>query len=73
MDGLFGTLPWHTWFSTEISRGAYPKRGGCPGIESPLAVEVGDYDGRHVCWAKSLEHAMFIVNAVNHLHRARTG
>lgn len=34
-------------------------------------TQVCDYDGECVCWAKSLEHAMFIVNAVNHLHRAR--
>lgn len=69
MDGLFGTLPWNTGLSNEISRGTYPKGDGGPGMEGHLAVEVCDYDGRHVCWAKSLEHAMFIVNAVNHLHR----
>lgn len=69
---LFGTLPWHTWFSNEISRDIYPKGDGCPEMERNIAVEVCDYDGRHVCWAKSLEHAKFIVNAVNHLHRART-
>ena len=66
---LFGTLPWHTWFSNEISRDICPKGDGCPEMERHFATEVCDYDGRHVCWAKSLDHAIFIVNAVNHLHR----
>ena len=69
MTELFGTLPWHTWFSSEISRDICPKGDGCPEMERHFATEVCDYDGRHVCWAKSLEHAIFIVNAVNHLHR----
>lgn len=73
MTELFETLPWHTWFSNEIGTNINPNGSHHPGMVRHNVVEVCDYDGGHVCWAKSLEHAMFIVNAVNHLHRARTG
>jgi len=71
MTGLFGTLPWHTWFSSEIGDNLNPNGNCHPDMVRYSVTQVCDYDGECVCWAKSLEHAMFIVNAVNHLHRAR--
>jgi len=43
--------------------------GAASGLIYPLMDDVTDLLRER--WAKSLEHAMFIVNAVNHLHRAR--
>lgn len=72
MAKLFETLPWHTWFSSEIGDRLNPNGDRHPDMVRYSVVQVCDYDGECVCWAKSLEHAMLIVNAVNYLHRART-
>lgn len=72
MDGLSGTLPWNTWFSSEIGDRLNPNGDCHPDMVRYSVVQVCDYDGECVCWAKSLEHAMLIVNAVNQLPRKRS-
>ena len=66
---LFKTLPWNVGFSDEIGDRLSPNGNIHPDMGRHTVIQVWDYDGNHVCWAKSSDHAVLIVNAVNHLHR----
>lgn len=62
---LAGSLPWHIGFHNEIADMLRPSGDWHPDMVRYEVVQVCDHDGRHVCWAKSHEHAVLIVEAVN--------
>lgn len=57
--------PWHIGFRNEIADMLRPSGDWHPDIVRYEVVQVCDFDGKHVCWAKSPEHAALIVDAVN--------
>lgn len=54
---LASTLPWHVGFHNQIADTLEPTGDWHPDMVRYSVVQVCDYDGRHVCWAKSSEHA----------------
>ena len=62
-------LPWNVGFHNEIAD--MPSRTGDwhPDMVRYRVVQICDFDGRHVAWAKSPEHAAMIVEAVNATQR----
>ena len=65
MQTLQRSLPWHVGFHNEIADNLRPSGDWHPDMGRYKVVQVCDHDGRHVCWAKSQEHAALIVEAVN--------
>jgi hypothetical protein len=59
------SLPWHVGFYNQIGDMLNPTGDWHPDLVRYDVVQVVDFDGRHVCWAKSKEHADLIVEAVN--------
>ena len=63
----FPRRPWHVGFHNQIADRLRPTGEYNPDMVRYSVVQVCDFDGRHVCWAKSEEHARLIVEAVNSL------
>jgi len=59
------STPWHIGFGNEIADMLRPTGDWHPDLVRYQVVQVCDYHGRHVCWAKSPEHAAMIVESVN--------
>ena len=66
-EELLETLPWHVGFHNQIADIFSPTGDFHTDMVRYSVVQVCDHDGRHVCWAKSPEHAAIIVESVNKL------
>lgn len=67
------SFPWRVGFHNEIADMLRPTGDWHPDIVRYSVVQVCDFNGRHVAWACSPEHAALIVEAVNKMTNVEQG